>query len=107
MCFDKKSRIIPKTTETAPIAKKYWISVCGVYKRTIWALTACPAASARNHILSICDLKAFGASLVVTDKPIGEISISPISHRNQEPTSHSGLTRPLVVPWIIPGNLIL
>ena len=41
----------------------------------------------------------------MTDKPIGDINISPISTINQDNTNHSGLTRPLV-PNNAPGIAI-
>ena len=77
----------------------------GEYNVTNCAFNADPADEARNHIDIICDINAFGASLVVTDSPTGEINISPIITKAHDPTSHNGDTRP-EVPNNVPGNAI-
>lgn len=76
-----------------------------MYKPTTCAFKAEPAADAKNHIPIICEVKAFGANFVVTDKPIGEINISPTMINAHEPTNQNGPTL-TSVPNNVPGKAI-
>ena len=66
------------------------------------AFNADPAAAAKNQRDIICELKARGANLVVTERPTGEINISPKIINAHDPKSHNGDTR-VAVPHRLPG----